>query len=60
LGCAPVVGKDAKGVETVVDEFIFQFTHSIVMDWMLPGIQPTNRKVRQHSEIHLGECRTKP
>jgi hypothetical protein len=39
------VGKDANGVETVVDEFIFKFTHSIVMDWMLPGIQPTNKKV---------------
>ncbi len=29
----------------VVDEFVFCFTHDITMDWMLPGIQPTHRKV---------------
>uniref|UniRef100_A0A383W4Q2 SnoaL-like domain-containing protein n=1 Tax=Tetradesmus obliquus TaxID=3088 RepID=A0A383W4Q2_TETOB len=39
------VGKDANGVETVVDEFIFKFTHSIKMDWMLPGIEPTGKQV---------------
>jgi predicted ester cyclase len=31
---------------TVVDEFIFEFTHDTPMDWMLPGIAPTGRKVR--------------
>ena len=29
----------------VVDEMIFQFTHTIVMDWMLPGVAPTGKHV---------------
>ncbi len=37
---ARTVGKD-----WLIDEFVFSFNHDIVMDWMLPGIQPTHRKV---------------
>lgn len=33
------------GNNRVIDEFVFSFTHDIVMDWMLPGVQPTHRKV---------------
>jgi carboxymethylenebutenolidase len=33
------------GVERLVDEMIFRFTHTIEMDWMLPGIAPTGRRV---------------
>ncbi len=33
------------GKERLIDEFVFSFTHDIEMDWMLPGIQPTHRKV---------------
>jgi carboxymethylenebutenolidase len=33
------------GEDTIVDEFVVQFTHTTVMDWMLPGIPPTGRKV---------------
>jgi carboxymethylenebutenolidase len=33
------------GNDRVIDEFVFAFTHDVVMDWMLPGIQPTHRKV---------------
>jgi len=33
------------GQGRVIDEIIFAFTHDIVMDWMLPGIAPTGRKV---------------
>eukprot|EP00775_Hariotina_reticulata_P007068 gene7068-7281_t len=40
-----VVGQDAKGGETIVDEFLFSFTHTCHMDWMLPGIQPTGKQV---------------
>ena len=29
------------GDAQIVDELIFRFTHSIAMDWMLPGIAPT-------------------
>lgn len=38
------VGVDAQGGETVVDEFLFSFTHTQQMDWMLPGVQPTGKK----------------
>ena len=33
------------GQERVVDEMIFAFTHDIVMDWMLPGVAPTRKRV---------------
>ena len=26
------------GPSFVVDEFIFEFTHTVIMDWMLPGV----------------------
>jgi carboxymethylenebutenolidase len=31
--------------DRIVDEFILQFTHTIAMDWMLPGIAPTGKRV---------------
>src|SRR5438876_3473568 len=34
------------GVERVVDEMVFEFTHSIKMDWMLPGLAPTGKHVK--------------
>jgi carboxymethylenebutenolidase len=33
------------GQGRVIDEMIFAFTHDIMMDWMLPGIAPTGRRV---------------
>jgi carboxymethylenebutenolidase len=33
------------GQERIVDEMIFRFTHDIVMDWMLPGLKPTGKRV---------------
>jgi carboxymethylenebutenolidase len=33
------------GVDQLVDEMVVKFTHSIEMDWMLPGIAPTGRRV---------------
>jgi carboxymethylenebutenolidase len=33
------------GADRLVDEMIFRFTHTIEMDWMLPGIAPTGRTV---------------
>jgi carboxymethylenebutenolidase len=33
------------GTDQLVDEMIFKFTHSIEMDWMLPGIAPTGKAV---------------
>jgi carboxymethylenebutenolidase len=31
--------------DQIVDEMIFKFTHTIPMDWMLPGISPTGKRV---------------
>src|SRR4029434_4225932 len=31
--------------ERVIDEMIFSFTHDLEMDWMLPGVTPTGRRV---------------
>ncbi|HET6267072.1 MAG TPA: nuclear transport factor 2 family protein [Acidobacteriota bacterium] len=33
------------GNDQVVDEMVFKFTHTIPMDWMLPGIAPTGKRV---------------
>lgn len=33
------------GEDRIVDEMIFSFTHTIAMDWMLPGVAPTGRRV---------------
>lgn len=33
------------GSDTIVDELIFKFTHSMDMPWLLPGIPPTGKKV---------------
>ncbi|MCH7595246.1 MAG: dienelactone hydrolase family protein [Planctomycetes bacterium] len=33
------------GTDRLVDEMIFKFTHTIEMDWMLPGIKPTGKRV---------------
>src|SRR5262249_60769943 len=41
------------GVDRLVDEMIFRFTHPIEMDWMLPGVAPTGKRV----EVPLGLIR---
>ncbi len=33
------------GVDQIVDELIFKFTHTVQMDWMLPRVEPTGRRV---------------
>ena len=33
------------GGNQIVDEMVFKFTHTIPMDWMLPGIPPTGKPV---------------
>jgi len=33
------------GKDRLVDEMIFKFTHTVRMDWMLPGIEPTGKRV---------------
>jgi carboxymethylenebutenolidase len=33
------------GTDQLVDEMIVRFTHSVEMDWMLPGLPPTGKRV---------------
>jgi carboxymethylenebutenolidase len=33
------------GEDQLVDEMVFKFTHTIPMDWMLPGVPPTGKRV---------------
>src|ERR1051326_6871958 len=34
------------GIDRVVDEMVFEFTHTMKMDWMLPGVEPTGKHVK--------------
>ena len=34
------------GTDRIVDEMVFEFTHTSKMDWMLPGVEPTGKHVR--------------
>ncbi|KAI4724460.1 hypothetical protein E4T49_07822 [Aureobasidium sp. EXF-10728] len=34
------------GIDRVIDEFIFSFTHDREIDWLLPGIPPTGKECR--------------
>jgi carboxymethylenebutenolidase len=34
------------GTERVVDEMVAEFTHTVEMDWMLPGVAPTGKPVK--------------
>jgi carboxymethylenebutenolidase len=33
------------GADQIVDEMLFAFTHTAEVDWMLPGVAPTGRRV---------------
>jgi carboxymethylenebutenolidase len=33
------------GEDQLVEETVFKFTHTMAMDWMLPGIAPTGKRV---------------
>jgi carboxymethylenebutenolidase len=33
------------GADQLVDEMLFKFTHTSEVDWMLPGIEPTGKRV---------------
>jgi carboxymethylenebutenolidase len=33
------------GSDQLVDEMVFKFTHTMRMDWMLPGVEPTGKRV---------------
>ena len=33
------------GTDQIADELIFRFTHTVEMEWMLPGVAPTGQRV---------------
>jgi carboxymethylenebutenolidase len=33
------------GEDQIVDEMLFKFTHTSEVDWMLPGVEPTGKRV---------------
>ena len=42
------------GDNQVVEELVISFTHTTVIDWLLPGIQPTGRKVEMAVVVIVG------
>ncbi|MBI1323167.1 hypothetical protein GC170_08260 [bacterium] len=42
------------GHDRIVDEFVFRFTHSVEMEWMLPGIAPTGKRVESVFVVVVG------
>ena len=42
------------GHDQVVDELVISFTHTTVIDWMLPGVQPTGKPVEVAFVVVVG------
>ena len=42
------------GSDQIVDELVISFTHTTVIDWMLPGVAPTGKKVEAAFAVIVG------
>ncbi|MBI5630484.1 MAG: ester cyclase [Elusimicrobia bacterium] len=42
------------GTDQLVDELVIRFTHTMTMDWLLPGVAPTGRKVEMCVVVVVG------
>ena len=42
------------GQDQVVDELVISFTHTTVIDWLLPGVAPTGKKVEMAVAVIVG------
>lgn len=42
------------GHDRIVDEFLFKFTHTVEMPWMLPGVRPTGKRVESVFVVVVG------
>ena len=42
------------GTDQIVDELVISFTHTTPIDWMLPGVPPTGRKVEMAVVVVAG------
>jgi len=41
----PVPISQVVGEDVLVEEAVYQFTHDQVMDWMIPGVAPTGKRI---------------
>jgi carboxymethylenebutenolidase len=42
------------GADRIVEEMVAQFTHTTKMDWLLPGVRPTNRRIEVAVAVVVG------
>ncbi len=42
------------GNDQIVDELVISFTHTTVIDWLLPGVPPTGKKVEMAVAVIVG------
>lgn len=42
------------GEDQLVDELVISFTHTTAIDWMLPGVSPTGKKVEIAFAVFVG------
>ena len=42
------------GEESVVEELVISFTHTTVIDWLLPGVKPTGKPVEMAVAVVVG------
>jgi carboxymethylenebutenolidase len=42
------------GLDQIVDELIISFTHTVEIEWMMPGVRPTGRKVEAAFAVIVG------
>ncbi len=42
------------GQDQVVDELVIRFTHTMVIDWLLPGVEPTGKTVEMAVAVIVG------
>lgn len=42
------------GTASIVDELIFSFTHTVEIDWMIPGVAPTGKPVEVALVVIVG------
>jgi len=42
------------GSDQIVDELVISFTHTMAMDWLLPGVPPTGKRVEMAVAVIVG------
>ena len=42
------------GTDQIVEELVISFTHTMTIDWLLPGVSPTGKKVEMALAVIVG------